>query len=321
MKTLSMFGYYGGKAKLAPVICDILDYANTNIYIEPFGGACRTLLNKPRHYTEIYNDSSAGLCAFVEMMSNKDTAYELIRRLYDTEYSPEQFEWALNLRNSVDDPIWKQVKSDYNKIKEKVNNNPQGLTRDELYIKKNYNLLKKLYSSGKDIKYIPYVPSSMDLAVATYIIYTQSRDCMGKDWSRNKYKSLDDYHKSIHKLYDVAERLEGVIVCQTSATVMLENYLENENVCCYADPSYLDPDTNVDLGNNVYKHQSTYKDHEAFLDLVANATCKMVISNYDSELYRTKLSHWNRIEIPVKTTVGGIKNNKRLEVIWYNYQI
>lgn len=159
----------------------------------------------------------------------------------------------------------------------------------------------------------------MDLAVATYIIYTQSRDCMGKDWSRNKYKSLDDYHKSIHKLYDVAERLEGVIVCQASATVMLENYLENENVCCYADPSYLDPDTNVDLGNNVYKHQSTYKDHEAFLDLVANATCKMVISNYDSDLYRTKLSHWNRIEIPVKTTVGGIKNNKRLEVIWYNY--
>ncbi len=46
-KTLSAFNYYGGKARMAPLICDLLDYDTTDIYIEPFGGGARTLLNKP----------------------------------------------------------------------------------------------------------------------------------------------------------------------------------------------------------------------------------------------------------------------------------
>src|SRR5699024_10023562 len=109
MKTLSMFSYFGGKAKLAPLICDLIDYKNTDTYIEMFGGACRVLLNKARHDLEKYNDSSGGLCAFVSMMSNQDTAHELIARLYETEYSQEQFDWALDIRNKVDVNIGAQI--------------------------------------------------------------------------------------------------------------------------------------------------------------------------------------------------------------------
>ena len=53
---LSIVPYYGGKAKMASFIADMLEYKDTSLYIEPFGGGCRTLLNKPRHEKEIYND-------------------------------------------------------------------------------------------------------------------------------------------------------------------------------------------------------------------------------------------------------------------------
>lgn len=89
-KVLSAFPYYGGKAALAPVICDMLDYSHANIFIEPFGGGARVLLNKPRHPVEIYNDASAGLCAFMRCMSDPQTAREVIRRLYDTRNIPQR---------------------------------------------------------------------------------------------------------------------------------------------------------------------------------------------------------------------------------------
>ena len=98
-QTLSAFPYYGGKAALAPVICDMLDYANTEVFIEPFGGGARVLLNKPRHPVEIYNDASAGLCAFMRCMGDPQKAQEVIYRLYDTDYTPETFYAAVKLRN------------------------------------------------------------------------------------------------------------------------------------------------------------------------------------------------------------------------------
>ena len=59
-KVLSPFPYYGGKARMCGRICSLLDYDTTELYIEPFGGGCRTLLNKRRHAEEIYNDFSYG---------------------------------------------------------------------------------------------------------------------------------------------------------------------------------------------------------------------------------------------------------------------
>lgn len=89
---------------------------------------------------------------------------------------------------------------------------------------------------------------------------------------------------------------------------------------CYADPSYLNEDE-LDLGCGVYKHPWGKSDHESFLGRVHNAKCKMIISNYDNDLYNTYLRGWNKIEIPTKTSVGGKADNRRTEVLWYNYSI
>lgn len=112
-QTLSAFPYYGGKAALAPVICDMLDYTNTEIFIEPFGGGARVLLNKPRHPVEIYNDASAGLCAFMRCMSDPQKAQEVIYRLYDTDYTPETFYAAVKLRNEEEDDYFSELKRQF----------------------------------------------------------------------------------------------------------------------------------------------------------------------------------------------------------------
>ena len=90
-RVLSPFSFYGGKAKMSSLIVDMLDYNNTDIYIEPFGGACRVLLNKPRHREEIYNDFGAGLYSFFSCMSKPEQAKKVISALYDIVPSEKVF--------------------------------------------------------------------------------------------------------------------------------------------------------------------------------------------------------------------------------------
>ena len=92
MDVLSPFSFYGGKAKMAPLICRMLDYENTDIYIEPFGGACRVLLNKPRHEFEMYNDFGIGLYEFFSCMSRPELSEKVISALYDIIPSKEVFQ-------------------------------------------------------------------------------------------------------------------------------------------------------------------------------------------------------------------------------------
>ena len=106
-ETISPFPYYGGKARMAEFIAERLDYDNTNTYVEPFGGAARVLLNKPRHDIEIYNDYSTCLTTFFEVMADEEKTEELIALLLD-EYNPpteEIFEKAYFKRIWLDDDV------------------------------------------------------------------------------------------------------------------------------------------------------------------------------------------------------------------------
>lgn len=103
--TISPFPYYGGKARMAEFIAERLDYDNTSIYVEPYGGAARVLLNKPRHNTEIYSDYSTYLTTFFEVMADEEKTEELIALLLD-EFNPpteEMFNKAFYERTLIDD--------------------------------------------------------------------------------------------------------------------------------------------------------------------------------------------------------------------------
>lgn len=392
MKVRSIVPYYGGKARMAPLIAEMLDYDNTDIYVEPFGGGCRVLLNKPRHKVECYNDYGEGICAVMRVMSNPDTAREFIERLGETEYSEEEFDKAKELYDACErDPeevsrrkllrILSQPKGHGVKratakrllSAQEIPADDPALAELKAWQKSNpalweefsdeykdwYELFwKKLLQGGlerpRDL--YGYPDTDMDLAVATYITFTQSRDAMGQYWSRHRYKDNESYHNHMMGLYECAERMEGVQVFQIDAlnffchggnNLQIAEWLDNPRVMMYLDPSYIKPEDEMrmliaagiedvnsvpnlsealaknpkNLGT-VYATSFSYADQEEFLRRICDAKCKIVVSNYDLALYDKYLTPergWSRMEYHTTTGVGSKKNNKRVEVLWYNY--
>lgn len=360
-KKLSVIPYYGGKAKMAEFITSRLDYDNTTIFVEPFGGGGRILLNKPRHPAEVYNDLDAGVCKLFEILSNPDTAKQLIETLYyESEFSLKQFEWAQKvyrhctwdaerrLRSQLKEVLVKHVKLSggkqissrtagnlieilWSKMKEAYADAYSGANTigDELSIdlykvplpfsygqctdkekdkavqeadhkavytavvpqalfalfehlerntmfRQAFEILLRDWSVSLWKKEHAILPQSLDeesnpsysdmeLAIATYITFLQSRDGMGLAFSPQKFQTQAQYKNRITNLYDCAKRLEGVQVHQIDGNVFIKTFMfidkhetggklpaedfpalfnkwiSREDVMIYADPSYIDP--------------------------------------------------------------------------------
>ncbi|HBS7000480.1 TPA: DNA adenine methylase [Klebsiella pneumoniae] len=81
--------YRGGKFRLAPWIIEQMP--EHVCYVEPFGGAAGVLLQKPRSYSEVYNDLDGEVVNLFRVLRNP----ELNQRLQDacllTPYSRDEF--------------------------------------------------------------------------------------------------------------------------------------------------------------------------------------------------------------------------------------
>ncbi|MBQ0955662.1 DNA adenine methylase [Serratia symbiotica] len=92
--------YHGGKFRLAPWIIERMP--EHICYVEPFGGAAGVLLQKPRSYSEVYNDLDGEVVNLFRVL--RDPAMN--QRLQDvcllTPYSRDEFCAA---QQQTDDPI------------------------------------------------------------------------------------------------------------------------------------------------------------------------------------------------------------------------
>lgn len=296
--TLSIAPYYGGKGRMAHFIAERLDYSGSDVFVTPFGGMCRVLLNKPRHKLECYNDFDSGLCALMRVLSDPQKAAELIQRLYhETEYSQEEFDCQKavydyaktdleeysreRLRRALImhgiatphsagkllDKIFSQAMQGEKKSMPAELKN--ALAKDAAFQTQFTDLLADWLDAYqiKEQAILERTPdigeyiSDMDLAVATYVVFQQSRDGMGQAWSKEKFKTTDQYLKQVLKLYECAERLEGVEVFQIDAIdffrefqfvdvnlpdeeadqgfLRLNEWINNPRVMMYCDPSYI----------------------------------------------------------------------------------
>jgi len=433
--TLSIAPYYGGKGRMAHFIADRLNYDDSDIFVTPFGGMCRVLLNKPRHKVECYNDFSSGLTALMRILSDPDKAIKFIHRLEDeTSYSQEEFDKqkaifdnaendlevqereklkrllidngvvpAVTANSLIDEigyqalhpvPLEEEDTTDMEEAERKVSGSVQSalLVLQErlkgdlafqqefqrklenwigLYrLKESQGFLERSADMGEAV-------DEMDLAIATYVVFQQSRDGMGQTWSADKFKTNDQYRRQIVRLFDCAERLEGVEVFQIDAIDFFRNmmfvdvntslddvppqfqvlneWINNPRVMMYCDPSYISVESEkklldgIDIENvdwvwkaiqehqkeeakkksglpknlgKIYAMSFGYDDQEKFLRCIQKAKCRILVSNYDLQLYNKYLNEetgWHREEFHTTTGVGSKKDNKRVEVIWYNY--
>lgn len=92
MITSPAIRYHGGKFRLAPWILD--RFPDHRIYVEPFGGAAGVLIQKPRAYSEIYNDLDGDLVNFFRVVQDADLRRQLVEACVFTPYAREEFEIA-----------------------------------------------------------------------------------------------------------------------------------------------------------------------------------------------------------------------------------
>lgn len=311
---------------MAHFIAERLNY-DCDVFVTPFGGMCRELLNKPRHRVEFYNDYSSGLCALMTVLSDPNKSDEFIHRIYEeTEFTEEcflkykaiydsaerdleeqekgklrqmliekQIVDPIVSRRLLDEILWQtfelgeeaanpkrhklindrkangSISESLDKLKQALNESREFQTkfRDQLASwialyqqKQNCGYLPRPTDMGVDI-------SEMDLAIATYVTFKMSRDGMGTTFSKEKFKTTDQYHAQVLKLYECAERLEGVNVVQIDAMDffrrwpffdkntsfdedpasqrILNKWINNPDVMMYCDPSYISVESEMKL--------------------------------------------------------------------------
>lgn len=90
--TAPVIRYHGGKFRLAPWV--IKHFPPHRIYVEPFGGAAGVLMQKPRAYSEVYNDLDDELANLFSVLQDDALRDRLVEKLVLTPYARREFERA-----------------------------------------------------------------------------------------------------------------------------------------------------------------------------------------------------------------------------------
>ena len=86
----------------------------------------------------------------------------------------------------------------------------------------------------------------------------------------------------------------------------------SKTICMYLDPPYMFKTRSS--GGKIYKHEMSDNEHLRLLSLIRNLNCHVVISCYDSPLYKSVLSNWNKIQFQAKTRQG-----MATETLYFNF--
>ena len=112
----------------------------------------------------------------------------------------------------------------------------------------------------------------------------------------------------------LSERLAGVSLECRPALEVITAYGKHDSVCIYADPPYLG---STRSSRQYAVEMSHDHEHEQLAEALTACRAAIVLSGYDSPLYRRLYGDWNRIEIAAFTGQANT-NGRRSEVLWSN---
>jgi DNA adenine methylase len=114
----------------------------------------------------------------------------------------------------------------------------------------------------------------------------------------------------------MVERLKGVIIECREATDILRQH-DGPETLHYVDPPYVHSSRSSidrDHGRQPYTHEMTDEQHEHLATVLKDIEGMVILSGYDSPLYKTIYSKWKTVT--KKTFADGARS--RVETLWFN---
>ncbi len=118
------------------------------------------------------------------------------------------------------------------------------------------------------------------------------------------------------RLKAIIERLRKIRIENKDATELIKDFLKRPATLLYLDPPYL-----AERTQGYEFDQNDKKFHKKLLKLVCKAKCMVMISSYDSELYKSILTSklgWEQVKIATHTQGSNGKRMTRTEILWLN---
>jgi site-specific DNA-adenine methylase len=122
---------------------------------------------------------------------------------------------------------------------------------------------------------------------------------------------IDLDERALARCNDLSVHVPTLQLIHDDAIQFLRDYSFQGDEFVYADPPYL-PETR--RRPRLYRHEYTRDDHVALIEVLLNLPCAVMISGYDSPLYRKLLRGWRHLTFRAKTHV-----DVREESVWMNY--
>jgi DNA adenine methylase len=176
----------------------------------------------------------------------------------------------------------------------------------------NYKFSKKSFIEAKEN--INKTNDKIKQAIYFFILnrLSYAGNCKTYSKSLDKRKS----YKNIIKFYlDYAHnRLKDVIIENLDFKDCILKY-DSKDTLFFIDPPYLE-------SRGLYDYELTIERHLELLKLVKSCKAKVILCSDDNELYKKELKDWNKKIIKnYLFMVKAKKRKRRLDIIYYNYEI
>jgi len=185
------------------------------------------------------------------------------------------------------------------------------------------------FELAKDMAYYE-ICQPLEQARLTYILHQMSFGGQGGSFSESKRRTrrgiadvVSAHLGTIHDMLpEIVTRVQEWQILSRPALQCIRDY-DSPRTMFYLDPPYL-PETRAKGSKATYgSHEMTYAQHEELLQLLLSCTGKVLISGYDSALYRKYLevdNQWTRNEIEIANhAAGGSEKRRMTECLWSNY--
>jgi DNA adenine methylase len=117
----------------------------------------------------------------------------------------------------------------------------------------------------------------------------------------------------VFQIWPEEEKRPELELIQADAVLFLKTYQFTGNEMVYCDPPYL-RETRRNRNRKYYRYEYCVEQHLELLEVIKTIQCMVMISGYESELYKEILTGWH-----IHTFDSAVRGGVNTEWVWMNY--